>query len=271
VESLQIGDLVQTLHAGLQKIKWIGTRSYAAPFANHAKVLPVTIKAGALAENIPSRDLHVSPGHAICIDGALIHAALLVNGVSITQASHIAEITYFHIELENHEILFAENCPAESFVGEYFRAQFHNAASYRELYPHAPVPEHICLPRLTDGFQLRAIQQRLADRAGIPADTATGPLRGYVDDAGPGICAGWAQDQANPAVPVCLDIYSQGTRLGRVLANLYRADVQAAGYGSGHHGFEFVLPSATSGPIEVRRSTDGTTLQHAAQPQAKAS
>ncbi|MDE1882755.1 MAG: Hint domain-containing protein [Rhodospirillales bacterium] len=44
VEDLQIGDAVQTMHAGFQKIKWIGTRSYAAPFANHAKYCPSILK-----------------------------------------------------------------------------------------------------------------------------------------------------------------------------------------------------------------------------------
>ena len=264
VESLEIGDLVKTLHAGLQKIKWIGTRSYAAPFANHAKILPICIKSGALDDNIPARDLYVSPGHAICIDGVLIHAARLVNGVSITQAERIGQIVYYHIELENHEIIFAENTPAESFMGEYFRAQFHNAASYRALYPHGQAPEHMCLPRLDAGFQLDAIQRRLAARAGITPPSTTGPLRGYIDQAGPHICTGWAQDRAAPETPVCLDIYAQNTRIGRVLANLYRADVRAAGYGSGNHGFEYLLPPGTTGPIDIRRSLDGTSLAYAA-------
>ncbi len=260
VEALLIGDLVKTLHAGLQKVKWIGTRSYAAPFANHAKVLPICIKAGALEENIPARDLYVSPGHAMCIDGALIHAARLVNGVSITQARQIDQITYYHVELENHEIIFAENAAAESFMGEYFRAQFHNAASYRALYPHGQAPEHICLPRLDTGFQLDAIRRRLAARAGIAAPPATGPLRGYIDQAGPDICTGWAQDSTAPETPVCLDIYAGDTRIGRVLANLYRADVRDAGFGTGHHGFEFLPPASITGPITIRRSTDGASL-----------
>ncbi len=260
VEDLQIGDAVQTMHAGFKKIKWIGMRSYAAPFANHAKILPIHIKAGALAENIPARDLFVSPGHAICVDGVLVHAVRLVNGVSVLQLPRVDEITYFHIELETHEVIFAENCPAETFMGEYFRAQFHNAESYHALYPHDHAPEHMCLPRLDNGFQLAAIQRRLADRAGIVEKTLDGPLRGYVDIAGPTLCAGWAQNTAAPNTPVCLDIFSQGQRIGRVLANMYREDVCEAGYGNGYQGFEFILPEATAMPIDVRRSTDGACL-----------
>jgi len=260
VEALKIGDLVKTLHAGMQRVKWIGTRSYAAPFANHVKVLPVCIKAGALAENVPARDLLVSPGHAICIDGALIHAGRLVNGVSITQAERVEEITYFHVELERHEVIFAEHCPAESFLGEVFRAQFHNAASYRALYPEGMAPEHACLPRLEAGFALDAIKRRLARRAGIAAAAGLGPMRGYVDQAGPEVCSGWAQDLAAPDRPVCLDIFIRGERVGRVLANLFREDLRAAGIGGGECGFAFQLPAGRRGEVEVRRGMDGAAL-----------
>ncbi len=265
VETLAIGDLLPTLHAGLQPIKWIGTRSYAAPFANHAKVLPIRIQAGALADGIPARDLYVSPGHAICIDDALIHAARLINGVSITQAESVELITYFHIEMENHEIIFAENCPAETFMGEYFRKQFHNAGEFSRLYPDAAAPETSCLPVLLGGLHLRAIHRRLAARAGIDAAEAIGTLRGYLDAAGPDICHGWAQDEAAPEEPVLLDIFVDDKRIGRVMANLYRADVQAAGYGSGHHGFEFCLSAGQSETLEIRRAADGARLTRAAE------
>ncbi len=272
VEDLKIGDAVQTMHAGPQKIKWIGVRSYAAPFANHAKVLPVHIKAGALAENIPARDLFVSPGHAICLDGVLVHAARLVNGVSITQLPRVEEIVYYHIELDNHEIIFAENCPAETFMGEYFRPQFHNAESFHRLYPQDNAPEHMCLPRLDGGFQLNAIQQRLKLRAGLPcAPTGgTGPLRGYIDQLTAQIISGWAQNISSPEAPICLDIYCDERRIGRVLADMYREDVRDAGYGSGFHGFEFALPQGVTGSITVRRSTDQAMLMPASAAMASA-
>ena len=257
VETLQIGDKLKTLHAGYQKIKWIGTRCYDGRFiAGNKAALPICIKRNAIAANIPVRDLFVSPGHAICIDGVLVHASRLVNGFSVVQAERVDSVTYYHIEMETHEIIFAENCPAETFMGEYFRPQFQNAAAYAELYPGEAATEAMCLPRLESGFQLHAIQQRLAARAGIvkPPVPAPGLIRGYVDEAGPKICSGWAQDIYAPEEPVCLDITVDGRTIGRVLANVYRADLYAAGLGSGCHGFEFFLPPGITGRIDAVRT-----------------
>jgi hypothetical protein len=266
VESLSIGDQVLTVHAGAQRIKWIGTRSYDGRFIAGNKIaLPVCIRAGAIGSEIPMRDLWVSPGHAICIHGVLVHASRLVNGVSVMQAERVERVTYYHIELDAHEIIFAENCPAETFMGEQFRRQFQNAVDFSKLYPNAAATEEICLPRLDSGFQLHAISRRLAARAGISEPSAQGPLRGYVDRAGPELCCGWAQDIAAPETPVCLKITADGRAIGRVLANLYRADLREAGYGSGYHGFEFLLPPAITGQIKVWRATD-----HALLPQAEA-
>ena len=265
VEALGIGDPVCTLHGGVRKVKWIGRRCYDGRFIRGNKaVLPVCIKAGAIDDGVPSRDLLVSPGHAISIDDVLVHAIRLVNGVSITQAEAVERLAYYHVELETHEILLAENCPAESFMGEDFRRQFQNAEALGRLYPGEVAPELMCQPRLESGFQLQAILRRLRARAGVKEAPLLGALRGYVDRAGPGLCFGWAQDAAAPEVPVCLDILCDGRRVGRVLANLYRADVAGAGRGDGYQGFEFVLPAGVEGAIEVRRSADGEVLELAA-------
>jgi hypothetical protein len=261
VESLNIGDRLRTQSAGDQKIKWIGHRTYEGRFIRgNPAALPICIKQHAIADNIPARDLWVSPGHAISIDGVLIHASRLVNGVSVIQVEAVDEVTYFHIELENHEIMFAENCPAETFMDEHFRQQFHNAAEFQLRYPGENAPRIPCQPRLSHGFHLHAIQTRINARAGIVAPRVTGPLRGYVDQAGPGLCFGWAQDIAAPEAPVCLDILGGGRLLGRVLANLHRADVRDAGHGSGYQGFEFPLPLEIPFPIKVQRSCDQAEL-----------
>ncbi len=269
VENLAIGDMLPTLHGGAKRIKWIGVRGYDGRFIAGNKIaLPICIKAGALGSGIPARDLWVSPGHAICFGDALVHASRLVNGVSIIQAEAVEQVTYYHIEMESHEIIFAENCPAETFMDEHFRQQFHNAAGYEALYPGEQAPQVACLPRLDDGFQLHGIQSEINHRAGIAIPELDGPVRGYVDAAGARVCSGWAQWALHPEVPVCLDILAGGKLIGNVLANRYRADVHAAGYGSGFHGFEFLLPEGCSGALEVRQTGGGAFLAIAGRQEA---
>jgi hypothetical protein len=261
VERLRIGDLVKTLDAGLQKIKWIGVRAYAAPFLNHHLVLPIHIRVHAFGRNMPSRALTVSPGHGMFVDGAIVPAWRLVNGVSITQARHAESITYYHVELEGHAIIFAENCPAESFLDDDCRNQFHNAAEFSRLYPGDHTAQRSCHPRIEIGFRLRAIQNRLNARAGMGrAPHVTGPLRGFVDQAGPRLITGWAQDIAAPETPVAVDVFVNGIRIARILANGYRADLRAAGLGSGCHAFEFLLPAGLRGGVRIRRAADGAAL-----------
>jgi hypothetical protein len=260
VENLRIGDLVVTKHDGVQSIKWIGQRSYDGRFiAGKHLMLPVCIKAGALASGIPARDLWVSPGHGIDVEGVLVPAWRLINGVSIVQPGHVSIVEYYHIELTSHNIIFAEGCAAESYHDDGQRMQFHNAASFAKLYPTAPASAG--LVRTECGFVLQTIQRRLARRAGIaPQRIPTGPLRGYVDVAGPDIVAGWAQDENAPEDPVCLVIFRNGKRIKRVLANQFRADLRSAGLGSGCHAFEVKIPPGPAGYIELRRATDGWVL-----------
>ena len=263
IEDLSIGDHVMTLHDGPQKVRWIGRRSYDGRFiADQVLMLPVCLRRGSIAADVPSRDLWVSPGHAIYVEGALVPAWRLVNGRSIIQAVAVKAVTYLHIELDRHGVLFAEDCPAESFLDDQMhRNQFANAAEYWALYSDV-VPGMACAPRLEDGFGLQAIQQRLARRAGVVvAELPPGPLRGFIDYQDAEKIAGWAQDCEQGETPVRLEIVVDGCPVLVVLANQYRADLRKAGIGSGQHGFSVALVLSWVGrAITVQRACDGVLL-----------
>lgn len=141
-----------TASGAFRPIKWLGhrnidCRSHPDPYA----VMPLRIAAHALASNRPARDLFVSPGHSICIDmlgEVLIPASSLVNGTTIIQED-VDSVTYWHVELDTHDIILAENLPCESyldmgnrgFFAENDALDFHAVRTCRQpLTPTSAVP-----------------------------------------------------------------------------------------------------------------------------------
>lgn len=99
VEELMIGEAVVTYSGELRPIRWIGRRSYDGQFIRgNAKVLPIIVVAGALADGVPARDLWLSPQHALLLEDVLVPAECLVNGASVARCESVARVDYFHIE-----------------------------------------------------------------------------------------------------------------------------------------------------------------------------
>jgi hypothetical protein len=171
VETLAIGDKVLTKSGALRPIKWVGHRSYGGRFIiGNKDILPICIKAGALDDNVPRRDLWISPHHAMFVDGVLIEARDLVNGASIVQSDRIDTVAYFHIELDSHDVIVAEGALSETFMDDDSRGMFQNAHEFHALYPDASaLPTQYCAPRVEDGYELEAVRRRLALRAAAAA------------------------------------------------------------------------------------------------------
>ena len=168
VETLKIGDLVMTHDGRSEPVRWMGRHTVSTVFADKLKTLPVRIKAGALDDNVPSRDLLVSPGHAILVDGALVQAAALINGSSIVQETDVPQVfTYHHVELADHSLIVAENTPAETFVDNVERARFDNAAEYAELYPDAAPIAEMDLPLAMSQRQVASATRRRLGQRGV--------------------------------------------------------------------------------------------------------
>ncbi|MEB3230354.1 MAG: Hint domain-containing protein, partial [Leptolyngbyaceae bacterium] len=137
VEKLKIGDRLLTASGTVEIIKWIGRQTYHRHTAHPFRSNPIHIKPGALGHNLPLRDLYVSPDHALLVNGLLINAGVLTNGVSIVQIQPEQDrFTYYHIELGHHGLLLAEGCAAESYLPQtQDHSTFDNAEEYEALYP----------------------------------------------------------------------------------------------------------------------------------------
>ena len=168
VESLAIGDLVLTAEGRAAPVKWVGVQTIVSAFSDPLRSFPIRITAGALAAGLPTRDLLVSPDHALFLDGVLVQAGALVNGTTIVRETAMPErFTWFHVELEDHSLILAEGVPAETFVDNVTRRRFDNFNEYEARYGDtAPRLTELSAPRIKSARQLpRALRARLAARA----------------------------------------------------------------------------------------------------------
>jgi Hint domain len=167
VETLKHGDQVLTHDGRVATVDWLGVQTVSLRFADKLRVLPIRIKAGALGDHVPARDLLVSPDHAILVEGALIHAGALVNGTSIVRETDVpTTFTYYHVEVEDHSLILAENTPAETFVDNIDRLHFDNWAEHEALYPNGKPINELPYPRAKSHRQVPvATRVMLAARA----------------------------------------------------------------------------------------------------------
>ena len=173
VEDLAVGEKVQTRFAGLTPIKWIGHRRIdCRRHPDPQQVWPVRVAAGAFGPDQPSRDLCLSPDHAVAVDGALIPIRLLVNGASIRQETGVPQVDYFHIELDRHDLLLADGLPAESYLDTGNRGMFANAGVPLVLHPRPAETAAqrqreamSCLPLRGDPAYVEPVWRTLAARA----------------------------------------------------------------------------------------------------------
>ena len=165
VEALRPGDFVRSALSGRWlPVRWIGRRRVEPLFhADPLAARPVRLRAGCLGASVPVRDLRVSPEHALFLHGVLVPARCLLDGVSVVQEGD-APVEYFHIELDQHDVVLAEGAAAESWLDTGNRAMFANAdedAAAPAGTPEQLRAERACAPLVEGGEVLDRIRARL--------------------------------------------------------------------------------------------------------------
>ncbi|WP_051261414.1 Hint domain-containing protein [Desulfovibrio inopinatus] len=128
---------------------------------------PVLLKAGSLAENSPNKDLFVSRDHALFLNNEiLVEASALVNGESIVFHDTKEPIDYYyHIELEDHSLVWAHNTLSESYIDNVSRALFDTYEEFMSLYPEMHDMKELDYPRAKSWRQIpRHIKALLEER-----------------------------------------------------------------------------------------------------------
>ncbi|SEM89932.1 Ca2+-binding protein, RTX toxin-related [Pseudorhodobacter antarcticus] len=138
IETLAPGTLVCTADHGLQPLRAVLSRDVPGD-GRHA---PVMFRAGALGN---TRDMLTSPAHRMMITDwraellfgegeVLVTARALLNDHSITRAP-CARVTYYHLLLDSHEIVYAEGIATESYHHSAAVADAEVAAELHALFP----------------------------------------------------------------------------------------------------------------------------------------
>ena len=91
----------------------------------------------------------------------------MVNGTSIVRETTVPKVfVYYHVELDDHSLILAENTPAETFIDNVDRLAFDNWAEHEALYPDGKQIEELPYPRAKAQRQVPvAMRVRLAERA----------------------------------------------------------------------------------------------------------
>ena len=168
VEKLAVGDLVVTASGDARPVKWIGRR--ALDLRRHPdpeRVTPVRVAAGAFGAGLPYRDLLLSPDHSLAFEGALIPVSRLVNGRSVAPKP-CSHVEYWHVELDAHDVIFAEGLAAESYLDTGNRMGFVNGGAFVEAHPdfRPKFWAETCLPLVCDGPPVVAAKRRLLEALG---------------------------------------------------------------------------------------------------------
>jgi hypothetical protein len=167
VEDLARNDVVNAHFAGAARIIWTGHRHVDCRRQSEPeKVWPVKVSADAFASGMPAQDLFLSPDHAIYFDGVLIPIRLLVNGKTIAR-SRVDEITYYHIQLSEHDVVLAEGMPAETYLEDDDRLAFDNPGDRPTSLGGAGIgrwESFGCARLLLTGAKLDAVMDRVNQR-----------------------------------------------------------------------------------------------------------
>jgi len=168
VEQLRVGDQVRLARGGTAPVLWLGHRTVDCARHPHPRdVMPVRVAAHAFGSGQPSGDLLLSPDHAVFVDGVLIPVRYLLNGATVVQEA-ASRVTYWHVELDHHDVLLAEGLACESYLDTGNRGAFANGGGATMMHADFALKvweRESCARLVVAGAELEAARSYLLDRA----------------------------------------------------------------------------------------------------------
>jgi len=126
VETLTVGLKVLTRDNGYQTIRWVGSKHIdGRELAATPHLRPILLRAGSLGNNLPDRDMQLSPNHRLMVSSeqtalyfeereVLVAAKHLVNNRGVYDVQTTGT-TYIHFLFDRHELVRTNGSWTESF------------------------------------------------------------------------------------------------------------------------------------------------------------
>ncbi|MDE2318932.1 MAG: Hint domain-containing protein [Rhodospirillales bacterium] len=159
VETLRPGDPVINAAGERRPVRWVGWRTMDLGLQSAKSAKPVIIMPGAFGPGKPFKMLRLSPLHCVYAQGVLIPVVHLINGATILRDETSPAMTYYHLELDRHDIMLAEGLECESYFCNANRGQL-----YHELGRRTPARRPFA-PNITSGARLAAVRRYLHELA----------------------------------------------------------------------------------------------------------
>nr|WP_294914153.1 Hint domain-containing protein [uncultured Neokomagataea sp.] len=123
VEDLSEGNEIYVFENGTRHtdtVRWAGHKTV---HADTTEEQAIRIKANALSEGVPFKDLLVTPEHCLFMNDRFVPARLLVNNRSIV-IDEQKTFEIYHIETNKHSVIMADGALAESYLDTGNRRSF---------------------------------------------------------------------------------------------------------------------------------------------------
>ena len=126
VENLVAGDKVVTRDNGIQEIRWAGRKKIDWRLMTaYPHLKPVLVRQGSFGNDLPERDLMISPNHRVLVatertalqfdePEVLVAAKHLIGGLAVRSIDSIGT-TYLNILFDRHEVVLSDGIWTESF------------------------------------------------------------------------------------------------------------------------------------------------------------
>lgn len=148
IDQITPGDLVLTRDNGPRPVVWAGRSTLSGPaLRRHPHLRPIRFRRGALG-SVPDDALRISPEHRVLVSGpraqalygcdeVLVRAADLLDYRVIAPDLALHGVVYVHLLLEDHQVLFANGLPCESFHPGFAAPDMlrHHRAALRNVMP----------------------------------------------------------------------------------------------------------------------------------------